>query len=221
MLVSALGGGPRQPRRSRRTPKRDVLHRNSLLLLARTRTALTKRPILFCRKSSRTRSCYTRPTSDHACNNTSSRSSIPTSRGRAPVNLASSSPSCPSRTLARAWSSRATVKPSSSRAIAPLSSSLSRARSSMGSSTTSPEYVYHNALLMWLLTPSLPHRWVSLQRLALLIVSSLSRRVPSCLKCRVAFSFFPLIPANFHSSSILISNLTPHRIHHPIHPRIR
>ena len=90
------------------------------------------------RESSRTRSCFTRPTSGRACSSTSSRSSTRTSRAPALANSVSSSPSSLSQTSAMVWSFPVTARLSSLHGIALSCSSRSRAKSSTASSTMSP-----------------------------------------------------------------------------------
>ena len=91
----------------------------------------------------------------------------------------------------------------------------------MGSSTMSLEYVYHSALLMWLLTPSTSQMGIFAEVGPLNCFVSQQVRVLSFQVSHCILLFLPLIPGNLYSSSILISNLTPHQTHHPILLRIR
>jgi hypothetical protein len=91
----------------------------------------------------------------------------------------------------------------------------------MGSSTTSPEYVYHTALLRWLLTLFTSQMGIFAEVGPLNCFVSQQVRALSSQVSRWILLVLPLIPENLHSSSILISNLTPHRTHRPILPRIR
>ena len=91
----------------------------------------------------------------------------------------------------------------------------------MGSSTTSPEYIYHSALLMWLLIISTSQMGIFAEVGPLNCFVSQQVRALSSQMSRCVLFALPLILANLHSSSILISSLIPHRTHRPILPKIR
>jgi DNA-directed RNA polymerase II subunit RPB7 len=81
--------------------------------------------------------------------------------------------------------------------------------------------LYHCVLLVWLLTLSTSQMGIFAEVGPLNCFVSQQVRALSSQVSRRILLVLSLIPENLRSSSILISNLTPHQTHHPILPRIR